>query len=731
MENQNYPEEIDLQKYLLVLKRRWLVGTGVFATFAGLAIFAVSVQKPAYEASGKLLFQSNRTSSLTGVGEKIGDLEALKRESNPLDTQALLVESTALKEQVIDALKLKDKTGEPWSPNSINLKARAVLGTDVLEVSSVYEKPELAKQIVNQVMKSFIENNISVNRSQAKAAGEFIQKQIPRARKNLEEAAENLRRFKATNQIIDLQQETEGTVSTINHLNDQLNEARSELADLKARESELRSQLNLPGNLATDITSSQVPGVQQVLEQLQTVQSELATLSTSLTESHPDIIGLKEKEAALKVLLNQRTIELLGYQPGISPGRLQMGSIKKDLTSRLIEIQTQRLGLAEKIGSLEKQRNVFRNRGIILPNLEKQLRERERQLSVAHSSYENLRKTLQEIRVAENQTVGNASIIEYADVNPSRQAVKKKMGITVGGTFAGLLLGIAAAFFVDLIDRRLKSVKEAEALFGYTVLGLIPKFETNDNTLTSEEYSGNISQRVIVATTPRTVIHEAYQMLQANLKFISLDKKVRSIAVTSSVTKEGKTEVAANLAAVTAEIGRKVLLVDADMYNPSQHHLWGLFNSIGLSNVMVGENDFETAVQKITNNLSVLTTGVIPPNPLALIDSERMTSFIEMLSKTYDCIIFDAPPLVGAAEAAVLSQMVDGVLVVVRPGLVDSASASAGKSLLERSEANVLGIVANGINVKYEPNNYFYYNPQSESTVENMNGVEERSSIKL
>ena len=350
--------------------------------------------------------------------------------------------------------------------------------------------------------------------------------------------------------------------------------------------------------------------------------------------------------------------------------------------------------------------------------MEKQLKERERQVDVARASLENLSTRLQEIRVAENQTVGNARIIEYADVYSSPKAAKKKMAITAGGVFTGLLLGIAAAFFVDLIDRRLKTVKEAEALFGYTVLGFIPKFEVSDNTVTSEEYSSNASQRVIVATSPRTVIHEAYQMLQANLKFISLDKKIRSIAITSSVTQEGKTEVAANLAAVTAQVGRRVLLVDADMYNPSQHHIWGLINSIGLSNVMVGENDFENAVQKITNNLSVLTAGVMPPNPLALIDSERMTNFIEMLSEKYDCIIFDAPALVGTPDAAVLSQMVDGALVVVRPGLVNSASASAAQSLLERSEANVLGIVANGVNVKYEPNNYFYSNTQSESSVE-------------
>ena len=358
----------------------------------------------------------------------------------------------------------------------------------------------------------------------------------------------------------------------------------------------------------------------------------------------------------------------------------------------------------------------YKSRTDNLPNLEKRQGQLERRLLVAQKNYENLSNRLQEIKVAESQAVGNASILETARAYPSPGGTKKKLAIGVGASFAGLLLGVAAAFFVDLIDRRVKTAKEAESLLGYTLLGLIPKFDSNSISVPEHTIKEGVSQRVIVATSPRTVIHEAYQMLQANLKFISLDKKVRSIVVTSSISGEGKTEVAANLAVVMAQVGRRVLLVDADMRKPSQHHLWGLINSVGLSNVMVGENDFDNVVQRVTDNLSVLTAGVMPPNPLSLIDSEKMTSFIDMLSHKYDYIVFDTPTLVGTADSAVLSQMVDGVLLVVRPGLVNSNSATAGKSLLARSEANVLGIVANGVNIKYEPRNYFY-NSESSSEV--------------
>jgi capsular exopolysaccharide synthesis family protein len=152
-----------------------------------------------------------------------------------------------------------------------------------------------------------------------------------------------------------------------------------------------------------------------------------------------------------------------------------------------------------------------------------------------------------------------------------------------------------------------------------------------------------------------------------------------------------------------------VLLVDADMRNPSQHHLWGIVNSVGLSNVVVDQNELRQAVKPVTSNLSILTAGVMPPNPLAIIDSEAMTTFIETVAKDYDYVLFDTPPLAGTADAAVLGKMADGVLIVVRPGVADSASVAAAKSLLARSEPNILGLVANGVNVRYEPDSYFYY----------------------
>jgi capsular exopolysaccharide synthesis family protein len=262
---------------------------------------------------------------------------------------------------------------------------------------------------------------------------------------------------------------------------------------------------------------------------------------------------------------------------------------------------------------------------------------------------------------------------------------------------------------LDLVDKSVKTLKEAKELFGATLLGVIPAFGKSGKTRRPVGDLEGIVSRMVARDMPRSPMGQAYQMLQANLKFLSSDKQLKAIVITSSVPKEGKSEVSANLAAAMAQVGRKVLLVDADMRHPSQHHLWELTNSVGLSNVLVGEADFNIAVQKVMPGLDILPAGVIPPNPVALLDSKRMASLMETFSKNYDFVIVDTPPLAGIADAPIVGKMADGILLVVRPGVVDSASAKAAKEFLASSGQNVLGLVANGVLIKNEPDSYFYY----------------------
>jgi polysaccharide biosynthesis transport protein len=709
MDQRHYPEEIDLQKYWLVLRRRWLIISGMAVSTAALAGASAYSEKPQYKAQGQLLVQSSRTGFLTGVGERIGSLESLKREGNPLDTQAVVVQSLPLVQEVIQKLNLRDTNGQLLDADDLKLKVETVVGTDVLKVSYASGDPKQASAVVNELMKAYIASNVVTNRAEAKSAGEFIEQQLPRAQADLEAAAEALQGFQNDNRIFALEKESLATVDTLKTLADQINQSRSQLAEVSAQQNLLDQRVDMPVEQAIDSASlSQLPSVQSALGDLQKTQTQLATERTRYRAGHPSVVALERQEAALKSVLQERIGNAVPSNDDVDASDLQMSTLRQKFTADAVQLQAQRLGLEQKVATLTQLQGSYRDRASTIPNLVKNQDALERRLNIAKKTYETLRTRLQDIRVAESQTVGNARIIQEARA-PKKAGSSKKPVYIGGGLAVGLMLGVAAAFLLDLIDRSLKSVKEAQSFFGYSLLGLIPRFKTHEAALPMDLSLTGISPRVVTATGPRSIIHEAYRMFQANLKFTSLDKKTRTILITSSIAGEGKSEVAANLATTLAQSGKKVLLVDVNMRSPNQHHLWGMMNSMGLSNVIVDPEDLPQAIQEITQNLSLLTSGVMPPDPLTLLESEAMTQLMQKVSQQYDYVLLDGPSLVGMADAGILGKLADGVILVVRPGVVTSVGATAAKELLRRSNSNVLGIVANGVNLKQEPDSYFYY----------------------
>lgn len=200
--------------------------------------------------------------------------------------------------------------------------------------------------------------------------------------------------------------------------------------------------------------------------------------------------------------------------------------------------------------------------------------------------------------------------------------------------------------------------------------------------------------------------------MQANLKFSYLDKTLKTIAVTSAVAGEGKSEVAANLGLTLAQLGHLVLIVDADMRKPVQHHIWDVPNLQGLSNVVAGQLPLKKVIYRKEPNLHVLPVGVIPPNPLAILESKQISALLDACKRVYDYIIIDTPAILGLTDTLTLGRVTDGMLLVMQPGRVDVDSINAVKAMLSQSQQKVLGVVANGIKVKSKQDRYFYYNQE-------------------
>ena len=712
MQSTEYKEFVGLQHYWLVIRRRWLPAAVVLGSVVMLTALLSSLLKPVYEAKGKLLFKrNNAASSLADLGEANRELDILSQQTNPTDREAEVVRSVPIAQKTISALKLKDKQGNPLEPEELlaRLQVKSIKGADVLELSYGSTIPKEAAEVVNLVMNFYLKNNVFSNRAEAVAAREFIEKQLPQTEASVRQAEAALRRFKQRNKIVALDKEAESAVQVIGDLQRQIATAQAELEAKNAEYAALQNKLAMNSQEAIAVSSlSQSPGVQKVLEEFQQVETELAAQRARYKEDHPAIAELKDKEAGLKAVLRERAAQVLMDHKQQPDGNFQIGELKQKLNEQLVNLDVERIGLKTQVTALSNEVFAYKQRVNSLPGLEQGQRELERQLEAAQSTYEALLKKLQEIRVAENQNVGNARIIEAALVPKKPVGPHKALNFGVGGLL-GISLAVATTLILEARDSSIKTVKQARDIFGYTLLGTIPSFKKSEKVTSRGKDRDHTVLKIPTRDAPCSSISEAYRMLQANLKFQSSDKKLKVILVTSSVAKEGKSTTSASLAVAMAQLGHRVLLVDADMRTPSQHQIWELPNNVGLSNIIIGQTKVRTAIKEGIANLDVLTSGVLPPNPLALLHSERMASLIKYFSDNYDFVIIDTPPLAAAADAHTLGQMADGVLLVARPGVLDSASAASAKESLEQSSQNILGLAVNGVIPDYEPDSYYYY----------------------
>ncbi|MGI6298239.1 MAG: CpsD/CapB family tyrosine-protein kinase [Saccharofermentanales bacterium] len=236
--------------------------------------------------------------------------------------------------------------------------------------------------------------------------------------------------------------------------------------------------------------------------------------------------------------------------------------------------------------------------------------------------------------------------------------------------------------------------------------------------MANREYLGSgiqYSPELITHHDPLSAIAEAFKITRTNIEFSSINSNTRSLMITSSSQGEGKTSIFSNLAIAYAQMGRKVLLVDADLRRPSVHRYFGYINRRGLTNVLIGAGHYsEFILPTLTENLSILPAGPIPPNPADLLMSQTMTDLLEELEQVYDLVLIDTAPVGLVTDAAILSTKVGGTIFVVRSGVTNKKMLKRAVAMLEQVNARVLGYIMTGIDVESEDYTYYYMEYKSE-----------------
>lgn len=713
--NLDLDEYIDFEKYWLVLKRRWIPATVTFACIlVGANIWSSSLPQM-YETEAKLLIKANRSARLTGLENSTGEIRSSGINSDPLATEAQIVRSRPIIEKIIKELDLRNDGGKLLKYGAVarDIEVKSIRGTDILSLTYANEDPELAALIVNKLVELYIEDHTLNNRSETTSAREFISKQLPKVEANVREAETNLSHFKKQNRIANLEQEITTNIAALSNIADQIDRAEADLEDITARYNRLQTQLDMTWQEASAVSAlSQSLAVQRFLDQLQEVKLTLAQKRNYLSDNAPQIIALKEEEADLTTLLDRQIAKTLdGEQQAIVKkiNILSLGQLKQSQIADFASLGLEKEGLEKKQRVLQNTYNSYKQKSDILPMLQKQQRELERRVLAAESTYQTLLSKLQETQITEQQNIGNVRVVSDA-LTPEAPIASKKPLIMAAAGVAGALLGVAVAFLIDIRDKKIKNTQEIEEMLPYPLQGIVPDFKkitAKKQLLFPNNSTANLPKFADIDISAQ-LLREAYNNIQINLKLLDNEAVNKVIAVTSSVSGEGKSSVSANLAMAKAQCGQKVLIIDGDLRSPSQQDIWGVSNEIGLTEVLKQEVIWQQAIQNVMPNLDIMASGPRVKNPVSLLDFSLLEALITSASCYYDLILFDAPPLVGLADTRILAMLVDGLLFVVRPGVANYTSIAEAKKLL--TTFNVLGVVANGVNFDREAKDrgYFY-----------------------
>ena len=327
--------------------------------------------------------------------------------------------------------------------------------------------------------------------------------------------------------------------------------------------------------------------------------------------------------------------------------------------------------------------------------------ERERlitRLDEYRKTYTSLLLKYEDARLAEASTSNNIVHLEPAmtPTEPVRPRVKVN---TILAGVLGMALAISAIFLVESLDDTLHTPDDVSRYLGLPVFGVIPQHET-------------VPGSPVTSVGPRTPPSDAYRALRANIHFASVDRPLKKLLITSAMPGEGKSTIAVNLSISISQNERRTILLDCDFRRPNIHKTIGVANRRGLSHLLASQElSLDDSLQSTAMpNLRVLSIGELPPNPTELLSSEKMQHILQLLSEQSDMLVVDTPPITAVTDAAVLASRMDGILLIIKPGVTRIHTARQTIEQLRRAKANLLGVVLNAVDTRRDGyySNYYY-----------------------
>ncbi len=465
--------DVDFSRYMRTLKNRWLLIAILWGGTIGLAGIAASLKLPSYEASTKILVRTDTTSTLTGVGRGVGGLDPLVKAQNPLTTEVEIISSKPVIERVIEQLSLQDGEGQPLTAEDFltQLTIKIVGGADVINLSYQDTDPSVAAAVVNELAKLYIESNAKDQQQRTMKALESLEDQLPTTQTFVRQAEEKLRRFREDNQVISLVEESRSLVQLLETLDNQISEAQATFVQAETEAEALQVSLGLTAQDAMAVSDiSQSAAIQALLEELKAVERQKAIQRGVYTDQSPVVLTAQAQEENLRQLLRQEIQMVLGARSPLSTELMQVGALRQQIIGKFLDAEVQRLSLANRVKSLQEFRNTYRQRANSLPVLEQEQAQLEQTLEVARSSYQTLLQRLKELEAAEKQDIGNATVIEPAEIPDQAVSGERSKILALGGLLGAFL----ATTVVTLLTLRDEDQLRQDSTLHLATPGTIP-----------------------------------------------------------------------------------------------------------------------------------------------------------------------------------------------------------------------------------------------------------------
>lgn len=703
MENEG---SMNVYRYLsIIFKYKWLVLI-LFLLLMLSGIFVVSKKQEMYAAHTKILVNYQ----MPGVSSDISRFFIKGTITYLVKTYSLTIKSNSVIQETKNALNLPYSIGYLKSRIYVTVEE----GTNLITISATLPDKDRIAAFLNTLIDKYIELQTGFMNEDAVKAGMYVHDQLNMVGKDLKSIQNEIKIFKEKNGIVDMNTEMNSLVSTYSQI--KLEKLNSEMEKNSINKSikKINQQLNNLKNSKDTRVIKDIENSPEFATYLK-LQEEYEQASVYYKKNSAYLKGIEARLIEMKAkLLNK--ISAMGDSVSI----FTLYSQKTTLEKRLIELNYQIMKSDFLLKNLDKKFKA-------IPETEMEYLTLARKLSINEKLYSVL---LEQEKQLELQNITQGSTIRIVDraITPSRAVTTSKTQYFLFMFMISLIVSLGFAFLIEYLDTTVKPSDNIEKMFDVNLIGKIPEIYQNEDKLSkwaiitgkrAKYITRTFKENLITNISQKSTVHESYKELRTLLSYSKglKDKKgVKSLIITSSETKEGKSITVANLSIILSLNKKKTIVVDADMRKPALHRIFNVSNNLGVTNYFEGtvKNVKEIISPGVNPYHSILSCGPHTRSSSEFLDSPKVFKLIKELSDIgYEYILFDTPPVNALTDAVVLSNKVDGVLFVIRSNQIGRHRVTLAIDSLKKSGGKLIGVVLNGIPLRGGYGYYYYYYGQT------------------